>query len=456
MKKCFKFSLVAFLLALIMALTSCQDEEPFVETIDEEQTLSFDSTALELMKETVSNDGSYDNIVDGASCFDIQFPYSVVVNDVELTIDSMDGLQVLEEILDDVEGFESTMDIVFPITVTMADYTEVTINSEEDLQKTALECVEGGIDADIECIDVVYPATVFTYNPNFQQTASVLVEHDAELRRFFAGLEETDLVSFDFPLTLKYTDSTEVVANTNTELADILSQAKEACDEDDDNDYNDDDFTQEQLDSVLVQCPWELVQVQMQSADQSAQYDTYAFSFEEGGKVTSYGKNGYNTEGAWSTAIEDYRVVLKLDFEAADQFNYTWKVYEIKEGKIKMFVEDNFLVLEKDCDYEPLICNAETIENRLSVCNWRITDEKGEFFEDLLIDFAEKQMLVYDTNEKVVDEGSWEVEGNILTFTGLSRNLANYIGDWQVLECGEEEMKIQRYEEVVVLTKVCN
>ncbi|MGS0524965.1 hypothetical protein ACU8V7_06920 [Zobellia nedashkovskayae] len=82
---------MAFLLALIMALTSCQDEEPFVETIDEEQTLSFDSTALELMKETVSNDGSYDNIVDGASCFDIQFPYSVVVNDIELTIDSMDG-----------------------------------------------------------------------------------------------------------------------------------------------------------------------------------------------------------------------------------------------------------------------------------------------------------------------------------------------------------------------------
>ncbi|MGJ8738073.1 hypothetical protein [Zobellia laminariae] len=456
MKKCFKFSLVAFLLALLMALTSCQDEEPFVETIDEEQTLSFDSTALELMKETVSNDGSYDNIVDGASCFDIQFPYKVVANGVELTIDSMDGLQVLEEILDDVEGFESTMDIVFPVTVTMADYTEVTISTKEDLQKTALECVEGGIDADIECIDVVYPATVFTYNPNFQQTASVLVEHDVELRRFFAGLEESDLVSFDFPITLKYKDSTEVIANTNSELSDILRQAKDACDEDDDNDYNDDDFTKEELDSVLVQCPWDLVKVEMQSTDQSEYYDMYALSFEEGGKVTSYGRNGYNTEGKWSTAIEDYRVVLKLDFEDAVEFNETWKVYEIKEGKIKMFVEDSSMVLEKDCDYQPIVCDAEIIENRLSVCSWRMSDEKGEFFEDLLVEFAEKRMLVYGSNGEVVDEGSWTIEENMLTFSGLSRSLANYIGEWQVLECGEEDMKIKRKEEVIVLTKVCN
>ncbi|CAM3516487.1 hypothetical protein ZORO111902_14095 [Zobellia roscoffensis] len=456
MKKCFKFSLVAFLLALLMALTSCQDEEPLEETIDKEQTLSFDSVPLELMKEMVSNDGSYDNIVDGASCFDIQFPYTVVVNDVTLTIEAMEGLQVLEETLDGLEGLNSTMDIVFPITITMADYTEVTINGKEDLQKTASQCVEGGLDADIECIDLVYPATVFTYNPNFQQTASVTVAYDVELRRFFAGLEDADLISFDFPITLKYTDSTEVVANTNAELATILNQAKEACDEDDDNDHNDDDFTKEQLDNVLVQCPWNFVQVQQKSIDQSEQYSNYTFSFEEEGKVIAYGSNGYNIEGDWSTSVVDYRIVLKLDFEENMVFNNTWKVYEIKEGKIKMFVDDDSMVLEKDCEYQPEVCNAEIIQNRLSVCTWKITDEKGEFFEDLNIDFAEQRMLVYDANGKVVDEGTWVVEENILTFSGLGQALDNYSGDWQVLECGDEYMKIKRKEQVVVLSKICN
>ncbi|MBU2947487.1 hypothetical protein [Zobellia uliginosa] len=456
MKKCFKFSLVAFLLALIMALTSCQDEEPFVETIDEEQTLSFDSTALQLLKETVSNDGSYDNIVDGASCFDIQFPYSVVVNDVNLTVETMAGLQVLEEVLDSLEGSTSVMNIVFPITITMADYTEVAVNSKDDLQKIASQCVEGGLDVDIECIDLVYPVTIFTYNPNFQQTASVTVAHDEETRRFFAGLEDADLISFDFPLTLKYTDSTEVVANTNPELATVLKQAKEACDEDDDNDYNDDDFTKEQLDSVLVECPWNFVQVQRNSEDESEQYDTYAFAFEDDGKVISYGKNGYNIEGEWSTSVVDYRVVVKLDFEENTVFNNTWKVYEIKEGKIKMFVEDDFIVLGKNCDFQPDVCTAEIIQSRLSVCTWKMADEKGEFFEDLTIDFAEQRMLVYDTNGKVVDEGSWMVEENVLTFSGFAQVLDNYAGDWQVLECGEEYMIIKRKDEIVVLTKVCN
>ena len=456
MKKCFKFSLVAFLLALIMALTSCQDEEPFVETIDEEQTLSFDSTALQLLKETVSNDGSYDNIVDGASCFDIQFPYSVVVNDVNLTVETMAGLQVLEEVLDSLEGSTSVMNIVFPITITMADYTEVAVNSKDDLQKIASQCVEGGLDVDIECIDLVYPVTIFTYNPNFQQTASVTVAHDEETRRFFAGLEDADLISFDFPLTLKYTDSTEVVANTNPELATMLKQAKEACDEDDDNDYNDDDFTKEQLDSVLVECPWNFVQVQRNSEDESEQYDTYAFAFEDDGKVISYGKNGYNIEGEWSTSVVDYRVVVKLDFEENTVFNNTWKVYEIKEGKIKMFVEDDFIVLGKNCDFQPDVCTAEIIQSRLSVCTWKMADEKGEFFEDLTIDFAEQRMLVYDTNGKVVDEGSWMVEENVLTFSGFAQVLDNYAGDWQVLECGEEYMRIKRKDEIVVLTKVCN
>ncbi|MUH35708.1 hypothetical protein D9O36_07645 [Zobellia amurskyensis] len=456
MKKCFKFSLVAFLLALLMALTSCQDEEPFEETIDVEKTLSFDSAALELMKETVSNDGSYDNIVDGASCFDIQFPYEVVVNEEKLTVDSMGSLQILEETLDAFEDYESSMDVVFPVTITMADYTEVAISTKEELEKVASQCVEGGSDADIECIDLVYPATVFTYNPNFQQTASVVVEHDAELRRFFAGLEDTDLVSFDFPITLKYIDSTEVTASTNTELADILNQAKEACDEDDDNDYNDDDFTQEQLDSVLVECPWNLIQVQRKSENESEQYINYAFSFEEGGKVISYGKSGYKTEGEWSTSVVDYRVVLTLNFKSAEQFNNTWKVYEIKEGKIKMFVQDDFLTLEKNCGYEPEVCEAKSIQDRLSLCSWRMSDEKGEFFEDLSIDFGEQRMLVYDSNGEVLDEGSWMVEGNLLAFSGLSKSLANYIGNWQVLECGEEYMKIQRKVEVVVLTKLCS
>ena len=92
----------------------------------------------------------------------------------------------------------------------------------------------------------------------------------------------------------------------------------------------------------------------------------------------------------------------------------------------------------------------------MGVCNWRLADEKGEFFEEQNVKFAEQGLLVYDPNGEVVDEGSWDVTENVLILKGLTENLESYIGEWQVLECGQEYMKIKRKEEIIALSKVCN
>ncbi|NNE77141.1 MAG: hypothetical protein HKN31_08720, partial [Pricia sp.] len=387
MKKYFKFSLYAFLLGAALTFTSCQKEEPFQEEIDQEQTLTASSATVNLMQRTVSNDGSYDNIVDGASCFDIRFPYTVEVNGLELTIDSKEDLQTIEEIVDAVDDKEDIMEIFFPITITMADYTELTINSAEELRNLAEECVEGGDDDDIECIDIIYPVTLYTFNPNFQQTGSVTVESDLQLRRFFAGLGENELISFDFPVSFELYDGTKITVKTNSELADAIDRAKEACDEDDDNDHNDDDFTEERLDNLLVTCPWEVSKLERQNLDNSEQYREYILIFSEDGKVIADNRYGSTIEGRWSTEVSEYRVVLKLEFENASHFNETWYVYEIGEGKVKLFASDHdIIVLEKACDYEPTNCTADAIRERLGACRWVIAYEDGTFFEDLNID----------------------------------------------------------------------
>ena len=456
MKKYFKFSLYTFLLGAALAISSCQNEEPFQEDIDEEQTLSASSEAVSLMKNTVSNDGSYDNIVDGASCFDIRFPYTVEVNGLELTISAMEDLQEIEEILDSIDDNEDIMEIVFPITITKADYTEVTINGAQELRELADECIEGGGDEDIECIDVVYPVTVFTYNPNFQQTANVSIESDMQMRRFFAGLEATDLISFDFPVSFEHFDGTKVTVNSNSELADAVERAKEACDEDDDNDHNDDDFTEERLDTLLVECPWLVNKFERTSINGSEEYRTYILTFLEDGKVIADNRYGYSIEGAWSTEVSEYRVVLKMDFEANTAFNETWYVYEIKEGHIKLFKGDtDKIILELACDYEIQPCSEEFISNRLDVCRWKISNEDGTFFEELNIDFSNRNIHVHNPNDTVVDEGYWEITGSKVTFHNLSMNLANYIGDWEVIECTEERFKLKRGDETIILVKKC-
>jgi len=151
-------------------------------------------------------------------------------------------LHLIEEIFDAIDSDDDFLEILFPITVTTGDYTEITINGIEDLRELAAQCLEGGADDDIECIDFVYPMTLFTFDIELEQTGSFVVESDRDLRRFFGNLDANELVSFQFPISLELYDDTVITVNTNEELARAIESAKDACDEDDDDDYNDDDL----------------------------------------------------------------------------------------------------------------------------------------------------------------------------------------------------------------------
>lgn len=349
----FKYPRYVILLAAVILFASCQDEEPFHEAVDPELTLSARSVVVETMKRTTSNDGSYDNIVDGASCMAIQFPYRVTVNGLELQIETMEDLQKIEDILDASDEGENSMQIMYPITVTMSDYTEIVVNSEAVLKRYGEKCVEGGDDVDIECIDVIYPVNLFTYNPNLQQTGNVTVKHDKELRRFLAGLKDADLISFDFPLTFEIFDGAEVTVNSNNELANAMERAIDICYEDDNNDYNDDDFTKASLDSLLPTCPWLVKKLKRKNLDSSEQYQEYLLTFMEDGKVTSDDGVGPVSEGNWSVTVSDFKIFLTMEFKDADAFNGAMYTYKIGEGTIKLDGgEKDEIILEQSCAYE--------------------------------------------------------------------------------------------------------
>ena len=95
MKKFLNYVMYTSLLVSTLSLGSCQKEHEEVDQVNEQETLMASSATAKLIEQTVSNDGSYDNIVDGSSCFDIQFPYKVNVNGLELTIDSMEDLELI-------------------------------------------------------------------------------------------------------------------------------------------------------------------------------------------------------------------------------------------------------------------------------------------------------------------------------------------------------------------------
>ena len=461
MKKLSMCGLYAFLLLIALCFASCSSEEPFVEQIDENLTFTANSSTSELMKSIVSNDGSHDNIIDGASCFDIQFPYNVAVHGVEMTVNSENDFKIIETLFDNFETDEDVLDIVFPITITKADYAEVTIDNLAAFIEITKECIEGGADADIECIDLLYPITLFTYNRDEEKTGSVTVENDRDLRRFFAGLEATDLMSIDFPISFELHDGSQVVVNDNQEVIEVIENVKNACDEDDDNDYNDDDFTKEQLDALLVECPWLIKDLFRENIDaQLAEaYLYFQLDFKEDGTVTARDRIGNMLTGMWSTEVVDYRVKVTLVFQFLEDFNLEWAAYEIDENRIKLHVlsGDDKIILKKYCQETMLECSDAFVQEELQNCVWAIVNADGtSYIDELRIDFSNMNVYVHDPNNSVVDEGNWEFKNGTLSLNNLQQDLENYIGDWELIECSIDRFKLQRGEEFLVLEKDCS
>jgi hypothetical protein len=136
MKKLINSLLYASLFMVALSFTSCQEEFEEVGG-DQQETLMAGSNTADLIVKTSTNDGSFDNIVDGASCIAVKFPYTVEVGGIQITIDSREDLHLIEEIFDEFDDDEDILEFLFPITITLGDFTEVVIENKAQLRELA-------------------------------------------------------------------------------------------------------------------------------------------------------------------------------------------------------------------------------------------------------------------------------------------------------------------------------
>lgn len=351
MKKLIDNVMRVVLMVSVIGLYSCQEEYEDVHGNDQEQTIAAKSDIAGLIQQTSSQDGSFDNIVDGASCFTVQFPYTVNANGVEISINSKSDLEKIENVFDATIEGNNILEIVFPITITFADYSQITIENKGELMVRARECIEGGDDDDIECVDFVYPITLFTFVIDAQQSSEIQVETDFDMYRVFSGLEDNRLVSFQYPITLTKHDGTEVVIENNADLIATLEMEKNQCDENDDNDFGDDDFSEAELDEYVMACPLQVKQVIRNQMDNSEQYLEHLMVFREDGSVVFSTFTANEITGTWNTSMSNGAVNLRLEFENFPDFTSEWQVYKLEENLIKLYQDDvNKIVLERRCD----------------------------------------------------------------------------------------------------------
>lgn len=360
--------------ALLM-FNSCQEEVVEVTPPAETEALSANSPLTALLSATSKLDGSKDNIIDKASCLSIKLPVTVIVNGLEIIIDSEDDYKVIEAIFNEFEEDDDRLEIIFPITIITENHDDIVVNNATELKEFVDECHgENEDDDDIECIDFKYPISFSLYHTNFQVIDVIAVENDRQLHEFIKRVknEEGLLAGLNFPVTMVLADGTEIVVNNNEELERTINDAKDTCDEDDDNDYGDDDFTKERLDEYLQICPWVVHEFKRHNQDNTAQYKEYALNFKEDGVVKMRARNGDVLTGTWSTRVTDRGALLKLEFDTLADFTLEWVVYDIEYGIIKLYeVGGNRIIMKKNCDVV-IDITKERIVNYLKECLWRV------------------------------------------------------------------------------------
>lgn len=327
--------IILFILIAMTAFTSCQEEADVTILPIPAEAFTANSTEADFIKRTTLRDGSSDNILDSASCVALTFPVTVVVNGVQIVVSTEDDLKYVERILDEADDDEDEVNIVFPVTVVLADHTEIVVENEDAFEDLMEDCIEGGDDDDIECIDFVFPVKLTVYNTTSQVSEVVTLNTDSQLYDFIESLDDDELVSFKFPVVMQLADGTEITLNDNEALEDAIEGSSDDCDEDDDNDFDDDDIDDGNLVAILLSGSWE-VDYFFNEEDETSEFANFTFTFDADG--TARATNGETeVEGTWATYGDDGELELDLDFGEDSPFDGVmedWEVFEFNESEI--------------------------------------------------------------------------------------------------------------------------
>jgi len=455
--------LTSLILCLTFLLISCRSEETEIVNPPNEEVTGANTNVTNLLQRTALNDGSYDNIIDGANCFDIQLPVTVIVNGIEVVVNNEDDLDTIEDILEEFEDDVDTLEIIFPITIILEDYTQVVINSQEELNAAAVQCPgENEVDDDIECIDIQYPITVSIFNQNNELIDSFAINNDEELFDFIDDLDDDTIFTLNFPITIILSDGTTQQINNFDELEAAIETAIDDCDEDDDNDDDDDDCEDcdiEEIEGLLIECPeWMVDKLERNDQDLEDNYVGYEFDFQEN-DVLEVDFNGTIFTGTWDIFDNGDEIEVEIDLPQLTDFNDNWILHEFEEEEdetqIDLRLGDDRLRFESDCidNGGGNTADDAALIAALTTGDWYVTyyfddvDETADF-ADYVFNFAEDNTATA-TDDQGTTNGVWTTDNGDETELELNLNFGTGIPldelaeDWDVLEFNDDIIRLK-------------
>lgn len=313
------------LLSLGISFFSCQKEEKeYIDETHDEKTLSATSPLTGLLLRTSQNPGAYDDIIDGNPCASVVLPVTVIANGQEVTVNTPEDINRIHEIFNLFPNDTDTLVIMFPITLELLDYTQVTVASQSELVALAETC--NANQAEIGCLDFEYPITFYTYNADRQQTGTVTVNNDWELFDFLQNLDPDDFISIDFPISVILEDGSTVEVTSNQQLQTLIDDCVANTD--------DDPIDVTEFEEDLTTGVW-YVTYFFDDYDETEDFNGYEFSFATDGTAQAdYG--GTITHGTWALS-ESFEFELFFGTNPPlDELDEDWEILEATDEIIRL------------------------------------------------------------------------------------------------------------------------
>ena len=326
----------------IFSLTSCQSEVDEVEG-DNPNTNTANSTTATNLKRVAMFDGSSDDFIDGSSCSALKFPFIAKVNGVSLTFISQLSFEQAISILGELNNNDDTVEIKFPVTLKMSDYTEVTVNSQAEYDAIVNNCEEAENDGEaaISSLDIKYPITLLTYDASLEQTGSVVITSQEQMYNYMINISSTEYFSVKYPISVTLADGSSEELNSDAELKasitaalNIESSMDEAAED------------KEELEEILVNGTFKVNSFINAGANLTSTYLSYTIDFANDWKIKSMNALSTIATGTYKVT-SDTDLYLQFGFAGSTDFslfNNTWKVISFTDTTITLESKTNSAV----------------------------------------------------------------------------------------------------------------
>ena len=321
---------IILLLLVSLSIFSCQTEEVVIIE-DNNENLSASSPLVSLVSRVSQNTTSQDNILDNSSCFAIQLPVVVIVNNQQITVSTSADYQIVQDAIDAFSNDDDIVNFVYPITIIYQDFSTQVISNSNALDDVLDNCGEDDGFDEIDCITINYPIVINVYNSDNQLAETVTILNDVQLYSFIENLDNNDIIAINYPISLQNSNGQTIVINSNNELENLIEDAIDDCDTSSGGSGGTTTLT-----NTITNGTW-YISYYFDDVDETSNYNGYNFTFNPNGTSIAI-KNSTSINGTWSNYIDSGQEKLELVFDGLtlDELEDDWRIIEFSSNIIKL------------------------------------------------------------------------------------------------------------------------